>query len=74
MEDKIRRLTIDKLALHISRALQFQLSLASRNIIVYKTMKFLNVTYSACFISFAYLFTKVIYLANVIMQLYFMNK
>lgn len=74
MEEKIRRNNIDKLSFHISRVLQFQYSNKINNIFIYKTISFFNLTYSTSFISFAYLFIKILYFLNVIMQFYLMNK
>lgn len=74
MEDVSRQRTLQVLANHLSRALRFQNQILRRHLIVHKTLGFLNLTYSACFISFMYLITKLCYLANVFAQLYLMNK
>uniref|UniRef100_A0AC35U886 Innexin n=1 Tax=Rhabditophanes sp. KR3021 TaxID=114890 RepID=A0AC35U886_9BILA len=74
LENSVKSKNIDILASHISAALKFQRKVARRNIIVHKIMKFFNIAYSACFISYMYLIMKALYLANVVIQFYFMNK
>uniref|UniRef100_A0A1I8AKI9 Innexin n=1 Tax=Steinernema glaseri TaxID=37863 RepID=A0A1I8AKI9_9BILA len=74
MDETVRLRTIDLLVRHLKCALRFQRRLTRRNVIVHKTIKVLNLTYAAGFISTMYLFTKVLYLVNVIIQLYLMNK
>ncbi|KAI6189859.1 Innexin family-containing protein [Aphelenchoides bicaudatus] len=51
MEEITRKRNLDILSKHISNALRFQRRISHRHIIIHKTFKFLNVTYSACFIS-----------------------
>uniref|UniRef100_A0A914MP03 Innexin n=1 Tax=Meloidogyne incognita TaxID=6306 RepID=A0A914MP03_MELIC len=74
MEDECRHRTIIMLANHLARALRFQNQILNRHLFIHKTMRFLNITYSACLISFIYLFTKFLYLVNIFAQLYLMNK
>ncbi|KAH7725716.1 INX-11 protein [Aphelenchoides avenae] len=74
MEENSRAKNMDVLTKHISHALRFQDRVSRKQLLLHKTLKFLNVTYSACFISFMYLVTKALYLVNVLAQLYLMNK
>ncbi|KAI1723290.1 innexin domain-containing protein [Ditylenchus destructor] len=74
MDEPARQRNVDTLAQHISRALRFQSRFSRRNVIVHRTLRLLNITYAACFISYMYLITKIFYLVNVITQLYLMNK
>ncbi|KAK0413613.1 hypothetical protein QR680_006903 [Steinernema hermaphroditum] len=74
MDEGQRIRNVDLLVRHLKSALRFQRRLTRRNIIVHKTIKLLNLTYAAGFISTMYLFTKVLYLLNVVIQLYLMNK
>ncbi|CAD5224488.1 unnamed protein product [Bursaphelenchus okinawaensis] len=74
MEEQTRQRNVEVLGGHISSVLKFQRHIQRRNIMIYRTFKVLNITYSACFISYMYLITKAMYMINVITQLYFMNK
>uniref|UniRef100_A0A915DHV4 Innexin n=1 Tax=Ditylenchus dipsaci TaxID=166011 RepID=A0A915DHV4_9BILA len=74
LDTPTRQKNIETLANHISRALNFQQQISRRRRIVHRTKRLLNLSYSACFISYMYLVTKILYLSNVVMQLYLMNK
>ncbi|KAL3123229.1 hypothetical protein niasHT_006772 [Heterodera trifolii] len=74
MEESNRQRTLQILANHLARALSFQTQILRRHLIVHQTFRFLNVTCSSCFITLTYLSIKLLYLANVFAQLYFMNK
>uniref|UniRef100_A0A1I7RRV2 Innexin n=1 Tax=Bursaphelenchus xylophilus TaxID=6326 RepID=A0A1I7RRV2_BURXY len=74
MEEQTRQKNVEVLGGHISNVLKFQRHIQRRNIMIYRTFKVLNITYSACFISYMYLFTKALYVVNVVTQLYLMNR
>uniref|UniRef100_A0A0K0FA43 Innexin n=1 Tax=Strongyloides venezuelensis TaxID=75913 RepID=A0A0K0FA43_STRVS len=74
LENKTKDKNLEVLTQHISAALRFQKKIAKKNIIIHKTMKILNISYSACFISYMYLIMKSLYMINVIVQLYILNK
>uniref|UniRef100_A0A183UDZ3 Innexin n=1 Tax=Toxocara canis TaxID=6265 RepID=A0A183UDZ3_TOXCA len=74
MEEANKERNIAALTKHMQNALKFHRRILRRNIEVHKTLKFLNIRYSAVFISLMYLVTKALYLVNVIVQLYILNK
>uniref|UniRef100_F1L583 Innexin n=1 Tax=Ascaris suum TaxID=6253 RepID=F1L583_ASCSU len=74
MEESNKGRNIETLTRHMQNALKFHRRILKRHIEVHKTFKFLNIRYSAFFISLMYLVTKALYLINVILQLYILNK
>uniref|UniRef100_A0A914ZLU6 Innexin n=1 Tax=Parascaris univalens TaxID=6257 RepID=A0A914ZLU6_PARUN len=74
MEESNKERNIEALTRHMQNALKFHRRILKRHIEVHKTFKFLNIRYSAFFISLMYLVTKALYLINVILQLYILNK
>ncbi|KAH7699775.1 CRE-INX-11 protein, partial [Aphelenchoides avenae] len=74
MEEVVRAKNVDVLTKHISHALKFQEKASRRKSMLHGMLRALRVTCSACFISFMYLVTKAIFLINVLVQLYLMNK
>lgn len=73
MEDATRKKTLDSLTSHITKALHFQRRMTRKNAFLHQTAKILNLRYKACYVSYLYLITKIIYLINVLVQFYFMN-
>ncbi|TKR88534.1 hypothetical protein L596_012761 [Steinernema carpocapsae] len=74
MDETVRLKNVDVLVRHLKCALRFQRRMTRRNILIHKTIKILNLTYAPSFISTMYLFTKLLYLINVVLQLFLMNK
>ncbi|MCP9264473.1 Innexin [Dirofilaria immitis] len=74
LDESIRNRNIETLTRHMQNALKFHRRILKRKIEVHKRMKFLNVRYTAFFISLMYLTTKALYLANAILQLSILNK
>nr|AVV64020.1 innexin [Anisakis simplex] len=74
MDELNKERNIASLSRHMQNALRFHRRIIRQNIEVHKTFKFLNIRYSAFFISLMYLVTKSLYLINVLAQLYLMNK
>uniref|UniRef100_A0AC34FD36 Innexin n=1 Tax=Panagrolaimus sp. ES5 TaxID=591445 RepID=A0AC34FD36_9BILA len=73
IEEETRKKNINTLTTHITKALKFQRRMNYRNVVVHNAIKCLNLRYKACFISYMYLVTKVLYLINVWTQFYLMN-
>lgn len=73
VEEEVREKNILILKRHLSSALRFQANMERKKVQVHKTVTFLNFQYSSGFISWIYLFTKVLYFLNVFAQLYLMN-
>uniref|UniRef100_A0A914DNE0 Innexin n=1 Tax=Acrobeloides nanus TaxID=290746 RepID=A0A914DNE0_9BILA len=73
MDEGVKSKNMEILTKHIVNALRFQHRISQRNMLLQKTLKLLNVTYTASYISYIYLFMKGMYFANVWMQLYLMN-
>uniref|UniRef100_A0AC35GD58 Innexin n=1 Tax=Panagrolaimus sp. PS1159 TaxID=55785 RepID=A0AC35GD58_9BILA len=73
IEEETRKKNIDTLTTHITKALRFQRRMNTRNVVIHRAIKCLNLRYKACFISYMYLVTKILYLVNVWAQFYLMN-
>ena len=73
LEDATRKKNLEILTSHITKALKFQKRMIRRNVIIHEAIKFFNLRYKTCFISYLYLVTKFFYLVNVLVQFYFMN-
>lgn len=69
----IRRSHIKSLTVHLQGALRFHRRINRKQIRPHKLFFFLNLTYSAYFVTLTYLVTKLLYLLNVVFQLLFMN-
>ncbi|EJD74138.1 hypothetical protein LOAG_18505 [Loa loa] len=74
LDESTRNRNIETLTRHMQNALKFHRRIMKRKIEVHKKLKFLNVRYTAFFISLMYLVTKTLYLANAILQLSILNK
>ncbi|CAG9538774.1 unnamed protein product [Cercopithifilaria johnstoni] len=74
IDENIRSQNIETLTHHMQNALKFHRRISKRKIEVHKQLKFLNVRYTAFFISLMYLITKTLYLANAALQLCILNK
>uniref|UniRef100_A0A914W458 Innexin n=1 Tax=Plectus sambesii TaxID=2011161 RepID=A0A914W458_9BILA len=70
----VRRGTIEGLTTHMEGALRFQTRLKKKKFVPHKYLKWLNLPYSASFVTLMYILTKFFYLANVAIQLHLMNK
>ncbi|KIH59966.1 NUC205 domain protein [Ancylostoma duodenale] len=73
VEEEVRQKNIAILARHLQNALRFHRRMEKRRVIVHKTVTCLNYQYSSGFVSAVYLFTKALYLVNVVLQLWLMN-
>uniref|UniRef100_A0A0R3S431 Innexin n=1 Tax=Elaeophora elaphi TaxID=1147741 RepID=A0A0R3S431_9BILA len=74
LDESTRSRNIETLTRHMQNALKFHRRILKRKIEVHKRLKFLNVRYTAFFISLMYLVTKTLYLVNAILQLCILNK
>ncbi|XGW01384.1 hypothetical protein V3C99_013939 [Haemonchus contortus] len=74
VEEEVRQKNISILARHLQNALRFKRRMQKKKVIVHKTVTCLNYQYSSGFVSAVYLFTKALYLVNVVVQLWLMNK
>ncbi|VDM57517.1 unnamed protein product [Angiostrongylus costaricensis] len=73
VDEEVRQKNITILARHLENALHFYRGIPKRQGIVKKTLQCFNYEYSSGFVSIAYLFIKVLYLGNVVLQLWLMN-
>ncbi|KAK6767105.1 hypothetical protein RB195_026493 [Necator americanus] len=73
VEEEVRQKNICILARHLQNALRFHRRMEKRRVVVHKTVTCLNYQYSSGFVSAVYLFTKALYLVNVVLQLWLMN-
>ncbi|VDD92366.1 unnamed protein product [Enterobius vermicularis] len=67
MEEPNQSHCVAVLAKHIQNALRFQRR-------IHKTLTFLNIRYTAFFISLMYMITKTLYLTNALLQIYILNR
>ncbi|KAE9413281.1 hypothetical protein Angca_008673, partial [Angiostrongylus cantonensis] len=73
VDEEVRQKNITILARHLENALHFHRRIPKRQGIIKKTLQCFNYEYSSGFVSIAYLFIKILYLGNVILQLWLMN-
>ncbi|PAV57632.1 hypothetical protein WR25_23286 isoform A [Diploscapter pachys] len=73
LEEEVRTKNIQILTEHLTNALRFKRRLMKKRVVVHKTCTCLNYQYSAGFMTTIYIFTKLVYLLNVVVQFYFIN-
>lgn len=68
-----RKQCLQSLTSHLQNALRFHRRLFKRQVQPHKVLRPLNLPYTFFFVTFVYLLTKVLYMINVTLQLYFLN-
>uniref|UniRef100_A0A914XKP9 Innexin n=1 Tax=Plectus sambesii TaxID=2011161 RepID=A0A914XKP9_9BILA len=71
---EVKKNNIAALTVHLQNALRFQRRIDKKGVKPHKIMRALNLPYSAYFVTTVYLLTKLLYLINVVVQLYAMNR
>lgn len=74
VEPAVKLTNLKSLTVHLQNALRFHRRLYRRHITPHKILRFLNLPYSAFYVTFVYLFTKLLYLVNVVVQLVLLNR
>ncbi|CCD61803.1 Innexin-7 [Caenorhabditis elegans] len=70
----VKKANIDALCIHLRGVLRFQKRLKLKKIVPHKILRFLNIKYSAYYVTFIYFVAKVAFLLNVILQSKLLNK
>lgn len=70
----VKKANIDALCIHLKGVLRFQKRLKLKKIVPHKILRFLNIKYSAYYVTFIYFVAKVAFLANVFLQSNLLNK
>ncbi|PIC33507.1 hypothetical protein B9Z55_013461 [Caenorhabditis nigoni] len=70
----VKKANIDALCIHLRGVLRFQKRLKLKKIVPHKILRFLNIKYSAYYVTFIYFVAKVAFLLNVILQSNLLNK
>ncbi|CAJ0566530.1 unnamed protein product, partial [Mesorhabditis spiculigera] len=73
VDETVREQNVVVLEKHLKKALRFQRRMEKKNVVIHRTFSCLNFQYSSSYISVVYMFTKVIYLGNCLLQLWLMN-
>ncbi|CAI5449544.1 unnamed protein product [Caenorhabditis angaria] len=64
----VKKANITALCIHLKGVLRFQKRLKLKNIVPHKFLRFLNIKYSAYYVTFIYFVAKLAFLGNVILQ------
>ncbi|TKR60918.1 hypothetical protein L596_028099 [Steinernema carpocapsae] len=74
IKKEIKQSNIHALTTHLRGALRFHRRIQKKQIKPHQLLRMFNLPYSACFVTATYLFIKIVYLANVAVQLLVLNK
>lgn len=74
IEPQVKTNNIKSLTVHLQNALKFHRRLYRRQVRPHKILRFLNLPYSAVYVTSIYLLTKLLYLMNVAIQVVFLNR
>ncbi|CAI2352102.1 unnamed protein product [Caenorhabditis sp. 36 PRJEB53466] len=70
----VKKANIDALCIHLRGVLRFQKRLKLKKIVPHKILRFLNIKYSAHYVTFIYFIAKIAFLLNVVLQSNLLNR
>ncbi|VDK69072.1 unnamed protein product [Litomosoides sigmodontis] len=74
IKPEIKKANIKSLSLHLHGALRFHRRLRKKQIHPHRYLRIFNIPYTASFVTYTYVFTKLLYLVNACVQLLIMNR
>ncbi|VIO98723.1 Uncharacterized protein BM_BM5823 [Brugia malayi] len=74
IKPEIKKANIKSLTLHLHGALRFHRRLRKKQIHPHRYLRVFNIPYTASFVTYTYVLTKLLYLSNACVQLLIMNK